>query len=498
MRILIYIFVITFSFDVLAQDVNTFGLRMWPEAQLWKDSRRSEVQALLYKLKEASKQPSFRDALVPVLTASSLAHPVGYGSIGAPFLVARAETLAYAGAVQEAKELLALLPVIERRIEHHRLLAGLLLVEGKYQAACPLVDEGLKEQSDPELQAYRALCALQEKNNTKADLALTILEEQTDLYKNFLLAARACVHQAAIPQSLTLYADVPLALLLRDCSLPGIRIVTDASTPPMILPLLASNLTISSLSRVRAAEYGVLQGVVMPQTLARLWAEYTDFTLEQRAAPLLSLAMLDRSAANALLWQLFAETNDLKKKASLLPVVCEANAHDGLVRMVALVYAPTLTVLPLPEDDLGKRTWIKINAIGNNARYPLEKDKEMLVYAWGIGQFFRTDMVSWDRGIYSDWQGRYGGKVTALAGYLEARGYNLSLAGRGFASAQTTKKTALSTGVRILQALVVLESAMHGQASLADTDIALAVLVDNGLVAAAGKIALELALRQGL
>jgi hypothetical protein len=53
-------------------------------------------------------------------------------------------------------------------------------------------------------------------------------------------------------------------------------------------------------------------------------------------------------------------------------------------------------------------------------------------------------------------------------------------------------------GGKILQALVTLEGALHGQASLADTDIALATLADHGLTAEAGQIALELALRQGL
>ncbi|MFN5608423.1 MAG: hypothetical protein ACK5O9_07630 [Holosporales bacterium] len=498
MRVFFYLTLLVLSFNAWAQDINTLGLRPWPEDSLWQGSRRSEIESLLHKMKEAGKHAALRDALVPVLTASSVAHPAGYGSVGAPFLVARAETLAYVGAVQEAKELLALLPIAQRRIEHHRLLAALLLVEAKYQAACPLVDEGLKQQPDPELQAYRALCALQEKNNAKADLALTVLDEQTNLYNDFLLVARACVHQASMHQGITVHADVPIALLLRDCPLAGVSVVTDDTTPPMVLSLLTGNLALSPLSRVRAAEYGVLHGVVTAQTLARLWAEYSDFTEEQRATPLLSLATLDRPAANALLWQAFAASANLNQKAALLPVVLEANARNGFGRMVALVYAPTLSVLPLPEDVVGKRTLVKLEAMGNNAHHVLQKDDETLIYAWGVRQFFRTDTKAWDRRIYNDWQGRYGSKVPALAGYLEARGYNLSLAGRGFASAQSIKKTPPSMGGKILQALVTLEGALHGQASLADTDIALATLADHGLTAEAGQIALELALRQGL
>jgi hypothetical protein len=468
----------------------------------WHNSTRSSVEPLLAEITTGIKHPAIKSALLPVLIRGGNP-PRGYSSDGAPFLVARATALYNQGAIQEAKQLLALVPQGQRRFAATQLLASMLVVEGKFDAGCPVVTDGLAMQNDALLLALQYVCATKEEKPAAAELALSLLDELTNEYSGFLALAQSCtlgVPPNALP---TVTADTATTALLRVCRWPqgsAITLIVDRTTPVPLLPLIATSTLVSTETRVRAAELATLHGAFSPVRLKEVYDIIAGFSDGQDPASM---------AYNApQVWQQFKTAKGVNRW-QVLSVALEGAGALGTQPVVARLYQPLLQDVILPEEARLKKAAIRTAALSGAASLltgsgSLE-DTTITLYSWGWARLQAREpgAALWDVGLLNRWRQRFGADYSALPLYLEALGYpapanaakrRLSPLGRQLLDAQKQQ----ADGLAVLSAVRVISNSLTGVTPLGDIAVAYDTLVSLGFTDAARSAAVALSLQQGL
>lgn len=490
--------------DLGEVDFNGIGLTpATPETGgFWANTSRSSVEPVLNELASGIKHPAIKAALVPLLTRGGKP-PQGYPVDAAPFLVQRARVLYNQGAVQEAKQLLALVPQVQRRFAATQFLASMLVVEGKFEAGCPLVTDGLAMQNDALLLALQFVCAVKEEKPAAAELALSMLAESAGEYKGFLDLARTCTLGLAPDTRAPINADTATTALLRVCRWPegsDIPISIDRTTPVPLLSLIATSTLVPSQTRLQAAELSTLHGAFTPARLKDVYEAVAGLSTQQDPSSLIG--------NSSQVWQQFKIAAG-NSRWTLLSIALENSALLGTQSVVAKLYQPQLQDAVWPEDARLQKAAIRTAALygsvlsqTNGQRFD---DTSIMLYTWGWSRLSQrtSEPAAWDAGLLNRWRQRFGTESSALPLYLEAVGYpaalsagkrRVSVLGKQIIDAQKQH----ADGLAVLTSVRVIANSFVTTQPPGDIAASYGALVRLGFNEAARSSAVALSLQQGL
>ena len=316
-------------------------------ADVWADSRRPRIEALLPRLPVAVPSVPMRRLALALL--SSPAHPpAGQGESGA-LVMSRAERLVAMGARDLAIALLERAgpaggAEASARIGNDRHLAAL-----DFEAVCGRDPSEAGRTSDGYWRRVRVLCRAQDGLIEAATLGLELLHESDaapDRAFDDTIYAMAGLAEP-VPEGL----DEPTPLRVAAWRLAQIPIAAEtvARASPDVLPAIAGAAELPPEIRLLAIERAEATGALSIEDVRALYRKMA-FSPEERADPLGSIEVLEPPLGRALMLQAIeAETTPALRAELLAAALSLAEAQGAHGTMARVLANLVRTVPPAPE-----------------------------------------------------------------------------------------------------------------------------------------------------
>lgn len=246
---------------------------------LWKGSARALIEQVISDLPDATVSHPARDLARRLLTVAALP-PAGKDADGSSFVGARAAKLFGMGDVEDAGALARLVPTRDWNEALARLQLDSAFAAYDDAAACATVRSQIARFGGPYWQRALIFCQLLANEQSRAQLGLTMLQEQKapdDEAFDRLFAKLSGDTRAKVDK---LPDPTPLHLaMMRAANLPLPAALASADNP-LILRMIATSPNASAELRLAAAERAEAYGAVPAATVAELY-EATNFTADQ-------------------------------------------------------------------------------------------------------------------------------------------------------------------------------------------------------------------------
>lgn len=269
-------------------DPATLGL----PATLWNGSSRALIEQVIADVPAATVSRPARDLLRRLLVVAAPPPAGPDASPGQTLLGTRAAKLFQMGDIEDAAALAKLVPTRDWDEALARLQLDSAFAAYDNATACAMVHSQIARFGGPYWQKALIFCQLLNNEQSRAQLGLTILEEQKApddpafdrLYAKLSGDAKAKVEKLPEPTPLHL-------AMMRAAKLPLPASVAEADDP-LILRIVATSPNASAELRLAAAERAEAYGALPTAALAQLYESLT-FTPDQLANPL-AVAQSDR------------------------------------------------------------------------------------------------------------------------------------------------------------------------------------------------------------
>jgi hypothetical protein len=327
-------------------------------ADMWADTPRRVVAALLPRLPGDLSSPALRDLARRLLLTSS-APPVRRQADGADadLLALRVQRLALLGPARDLNALMQVLPRDTGRPQLARTKAEGLFLAHRHEAACKIVRAAVGARDATFWQKAQAVCQLAEGARDAANLTLGLLREQ-GVDDPALFALANAVEQGAetAPEGLQAPGALHLALIQAgDLEVPA-ALLADAPAPT--LAALATSSAQSVELRAAAAQAAVERGILPPALLRERLAavDLPDARVrgmangEAAARPGDDMTPARR---RALLYQGLRAADTPVRRAELAEALFAApdtRGHPARFLATARLLAPELAALPAQPD----------------------------------------------------------------------------------------------------------------------------------------------------
>ncbi|HXV23342.1 MAG TPA: hypothetical protein VED46_03705 [Alphaproteobacteria bacterium] len=312
---------------------------------LWRGTSRSLAEALIPQIPSAGS-PAAR-GLARRLLLTSARPPEGSGS--ADLILLRADRLLGLGYAGDAAELRSLAPVGRMDAIRAGQLADALLLAGRINHACALIDQNAAFAADPAGERLSVLCALHIGDRDRAYFLFDLMREQDSADPT--LGAAIAIADGATDRSLPEDArPTPflLAMLAEGKAAPPDRWL--GSAEPAYLPALLA-LPVASETRVAAAERAARLALLDPAVLAAAYQGLKIETKEREAAA--ASPRPETPRRRVALHQAVQQTADPIARARLVRQALEFSRADPLLAATARLHAPFLRALAPVQELAG-------------------------------------------------------------------------------------------------------------------------------------------------
>ena len=281
------------SLGVLSESNGGFGVNLWAE------TRRDVIEALLPRLPAALAAPSLRSLERRLLL--SIGGPPEPAQPGRGLMPVRVERLLAMGDLGGALELIRAMPAraVDSRMAETR--ANALLIADDVAASCQEARERLASTPGLFWDKLNVFCDLAARDVPRAQLGATMVRDQGDKDAAFFTLADALSGNKTA-QVKSLPDATPLTLAMMRAS--GQPLPADAGPrdkPPILRGIALAPNTPAPL-RLEAAHRAALYGAVTPEELAKIF-EQTNFSPAQLAGAFSEATKLGPAPARALLYR---------------------------------------------------------------------------------------------------------------------------------------------------------------------------------------------------
>ncbi len=272
---------------------------------MWRGTKRSLAEELLPHLPVKADSPAMRD-LMRRLLLSSATPPEGEGKPGS-LVALRARLLAEMGDISGAASLIKAIP---KRVRSSRLIKMQMdasLLAGDASGACTLASSQIRRWDDPYWQKVLVFCQFLAGDTKKAQLGISLLQEQgEDDAAFYRLAGMQAGAGALFPKEaeggklVPGIADLPdpTPLHIAMARTVGVALpvsVTDASRP-LVLQALAMDVAQPLEIRLKAGEKAEAMGALPTAALRDLYGDLDDSVAAQESGGVWGQALLFHAA----------------------------------------------------------------------------------------------------------------------------------------------------------------------------------------------------------
>jgi hypothetical protein len=329
-----------------AVDVDAVGVLSVSQGgfgtNLWKGSQLVFIKRLLAEHPERVRSHVMRGLLRRVLL--SAATPPR-GAEGTAFTAARLKALMAMGEYKAGLALLEAIPRKNREADFLALEVELHLVTGKVVKACGTVATEVTRRKEAFWQKALIYCQILASETSKAELGLTLLQENETADPTFMTLAESMINgEPKLPEEFNNISLLHLAML--QTAKLALPMVTARQYPAALMAITRDPTAANRLEALEiAAEEGLLTGVTLRKRyMAALPAAGSAADVDARDKVLGSLGRA---------W-LYGEASRSKipvAKAEALRRIMESASEAGRLGGVARLFEPVVNTLT-PENDL--------------------------------------------------------------------------------------------------------------------------------------------------
>lgn len=334
------------------------------DADLWRDTQRARVEALLPLLPVGSGSPS-ADALAYRLLASQARPPEGEAD-RTSLLALRAARLYAASMTQAVLLLIDRAGRAGQGPAFAQVHADAALLEDKVDDACAVADLMRKSDGSAPWLELSAFCAARRGDGGAVQVDLGLLEESNAKVERTFFdllqavpapaaadaakpdkAKRKAAAKIAPPGALTplLYAMYRAAGIA-----PPDEVVMKAPLP--VLRAVVGDERAAPAVRLAAAERCAAASALQPSVLAQLYAA-AKFSDAQMGDPTGAAAKLSPALGNALLFQAIGRSSDDTAKQAMLRAALDRARRQGQYLLAARIYAPGVAAMTPGAGQIG-------------------------------------------------------------------------------------------------------------------------------------------------
>jgi len=312
-------------------------------ADMWDGSARSLVDPLLERLPDQPATPYLR-VLQRRLLLSTVQPPKGTDG-DRSLLELRVAKLGDMGQTRDVISLIRNAPKDENSPELDALLSDAFLLEDQTSKACALAAQNIQTQTAPIWVKTMAFCRLLAKQNSQAMLSLSLLQDGGDndpVYYKLMDA----LNNGERPRLDSLPAPKPLELALIRTTQAILSDDIRNSDNPVVLSML------TRAGDINAAQKAVERNLASADFLKEAFTR-EKFSDAQRKDPLKTAEELDPVKAQALLYQVAAEKDQLDViRSEAIALAFELGAEQDLFFSLARLYRTMITDLARGIDML--------------------------------------------------------------------------------------------------------------------------------------------------
>jgi hypothetical protein len=333
------------SLGMLSENNGGFGVNLWAE------TRRDIVEALLPRLPAAQTAPSLQSLQRRLLL--TIAHPPQGANAsqnpGKSLMALRVERLLAMGDAAHAQELVRAVPqrAVDPAMAETRATA--LLLTDDVAAACQEARQRLAGAPGVFWDKLAVFCDLAARDAAKAQLGAAMVRDQGDKDQAFFtlvdaLSGNARARVESLPEA--------NALTLAMMRAANQQLPADAGPRdrPALLAAIARMPNAPATLRLKAAHRAALYGALPPEELARMF-ERAEFAPAQLASAFSEAAKLGGAQARALLYRAAKGQTQPQGRAEALRALFALGRLDGDFALLALVALPLLKEMPAQREQ---------------------------------------------------------------------------------------------------------------------------------------------------